>query len=558
MLGNRPRWSSLCGGHRAADGVVECGRDPTACSPSFGATIADGRRWWTAGTHWDPAWLHLPGPGTGRGDVVTVHWWCEHHGSDGRQDSQRNGRKKQRGAGAAPSGLSALGNPHKQGEGFDQGVQGRETGSCGWWRQRRFEVFDETSTGQPISGLLAVEADPSAEEGIASLLGQGGPLPPVQETSFWNFRLPLERGWWGGAHAWAGCQVGGGSAPGRHESGPEGDWPACWVEWGGYCLWRKWAWRRHGLWCPTDLSRAERGLYHGGRARGSPECGVEFWWGAGDLGLRFLCRDRRTIKSLAAGKGSSQPLGGGRTKPWMQAPELDEVARLRHRGGHREIDPKRHRAHEAQCPWHHRCDRWRRVTVPKTVETISAPTALERPKVKIVLQVCGGLGMDQRDCSIHGDLVPGNVGECGRWWGGHHWDESSSWGQTHQGLFQWPVVGEKTAAVLGQRWAGGSPIFHPRAPWALWGSGFWRRAWTAGTCAWWGMEVAGGSGGWRGAAADLHQSHPPTQREATALSGRNCLVRWADNWAVEGWPDEVPPIHLQGGVSLPTWRDKGA
>ena len=55
--------------------------------------------------------------------------------------------------------------------------------------------FDETSTGQPISGLLAVEADPSAEEGIASLLGQGGPLPPVQETSFWNFRLPLERGW---------------------------------------------------------------------------------------------------------------------------------------------------------------------------------------------------------------------------------------------------------------------------------------------------------------------------------------------------------------------------
>ena len=94
MLGDWPRWSSLCGGHRAADGMVECGRHPTACSPSIGATIAVGRRWWTAGTYWDPAWLHLPGPGAGRGDVVTVHWWCEHHGSDGRQDSQGNGRKR--------------------------------------------------------------------------------------------------------------------------------------------------------------------------------------------------------------------------------------------------------------------------------------------------------------------------------------------------------------------------------------------------------------------------------------------------------------------------------
>ena len=538
--------------------MVECSRHSTARSPSVGVTVAVGRRWWTAGTHWDPAWLHLSGPGAGGGDVVAVHWWCEHHGSDGWQDSEGDGRKKQRRAGAAPPGLSALGNPHKQGEGFDQGVQGRETGSCGRWRPRRFEVFDKESTGQPVPGLLAVEAAPGAAEGTASLLGQGGPLAPVQETSFWNLWLPLERGWWWSAHGWAGYQVGGRSAPGRHESGTEGDWLASWVEWGGYCLWRKRTWRRHGLWCPTNLSRAERGLHHRGRARRSPKRGFEFWWGAGDLGLRFLCRDRGTIKSPATGKGACQSVGGGGTKPWMQAAELDEVAGLRHRGGHREADPKRCFADDAQCSWQHRCDRWGRVTVPRTVETISPPAALGRPEVKAVLQVCRGLGMDQRDCIIDGDLVPGNVGKCGRWWWRHHWDEPSSWGQADQGVLQRPVVGEEAAAVLGQCGAGGSPLLHPRAPWALWGGHFWGRAWTAGACTWWRMEVAGSRWRWRSTSAYLHQSHPPTERKATALSGRNCLVRWADDREVEGRSNEIPPIHLQGGVSLPTWEVKGA
>ena len=205
-------------------------------------------------------------------------------------------------------------------------------------------MLDETSFGQPVSRAFGCWGQPQVpRKALQVFLGREVHSLQFRRPLFGIFGLPLEGGRWWGAHAWAGCQVGGGSAPGRHESGPEGDWLACWVEWGGYGLWCKWAWRRNGLRCATDLSRAEGGLYHGRGARGSPECGFEFWWEAGDPGLRFLCRNRRTIKSLAAGKGSSQPLGGGRTKPWMQASEPDEVARLRHRGGYRETDPKRHR-----------------------------------------------------------------------------------------------------------------------------------------------------------------------------------------------------------------------